>query len=111
MEHIKTYFGTYPNSNEVFETSDNCLFHKEVDAKNHTVTLKDKDITPHKRKDYAGKLNDTPGSEASKDDAKAKADATAKAKADAAAAKVDAKAKAAAPKAKPGATEPPKEGA
>lgn len=52
MEHVKTYFETYPEKNEVFETSDGFLFHKDTDAKNHSVTLKDKDVTPHKRKDF-----------------------------------------------------------
>ena len=51
MKHVIQYFETYPESKEVFETSDGFLFHKDTDAKNHSVTLKDKDVTPHKRKD------------------------------------------------------------
>jgi hypothetical protein len=51
MKHVTTYFETYPEKNEVFETSDGFLFHKDTDAKNHSVTLKDKDVATHKRKD------------------------------------------------------------
>jgi phosphoketolase len=49
MKHIASYFEGYPYSNQAFETSDNTLFHSEVDAKNHAVSLKDKDIKTHKR--------------------------------------------------------------
>ncbi len=47
--NAKSYFTDHPSKTEVFETSDGLLFHQDGDAALHAKTLKDKEITMHKR--------------------------------------------------------------
>jgi hypothetical protein len=45
----KEYFETYPDSIEVFETTDGFLFHRNHDAATHAKTQEDKAIVRHER--------------------------------------------------------------
>ncbi|WP_432221258.1 hypothetical protein ACRASX_11050 [Flavobacterium sp. TMP13] len=44
---VSEYFGTVGSKDELFSTADGNVFENQGFAKNHAVTLEDKNVTPH----------------------------------------------------------------
>lgn len=50
--NVQNYFESFPNSNEVHETSDGLIFHQKGDAINHAKSLEDNSVETITRDEY-----------------------------------------------------------